>query len=165
MDSRLEVRSCEERGDAFRLLAGKVEPRRPRPSRRRPDDAAVDKKRLELRDRPGGIGRDRVRVDVDAREAARRPGDLDGGVRRTDREQDLAAAADLGDVPGVLEPSRLRALGGCRTPAGGRPEHGLATLAQRARDHRSNLAGMQDTDDGHAPSIPNAFAAILRSPL
>ncbi len=97
--------------------------------------------------------------------AARRPGDLDGGVGRTDREQDLAAAADLGDVPGVLEPSRLRALGSRRAPAGGRPEHGLAALAQRARDNRSHLAGMQDADDGHASSISNAFVAILRSPL
>ncbi len=121
--------------------------------------------RLELRDRAGGIGRDRVRVDVDARESARRPCDLDSGVGRTDREQDLAPAADLADVPGVPEPSYVRALGSRRAPAGGRPEDGLAALAQRARDNRSHLAGMQDADDGHAPSFSNAFVAILRSPL
>ena len=50
-----------------------------------------------------------------------------------------------------------------------RPAEAQSTVSPRSRsaprDRRSHLAGMQDADDGHAPSISNAFAAILRSPL
>ena len=85
-------------------------------------------------------------------------------VGRADREQDLAAAAELCDVAGVLQPARVRARGRRRAPAGGGPEHGLPALAQHRRDRRSHLAGMQETDDRHDPIRSSAFAAILRSP-
>ena len=85
-------------------------------------------------------------------------------MRRTDREQGLAPAAELFDVAGVLEPGCSSPLGGRFAPAGGGPEDGLAAFAQGAADRRSHLAGVQETDDRHAPILSNAFVAILRSP-
>ena len=49
-----------------------------------------------------------------------------------------------------------------------RPAEAQSTVspraAQRAADRGSHLAGMQEADDRHAPSLSSAFAAILRSP-
>ena len=80
----------------------------------------------------GRLGGDRVRVDVDSREAARRLGDVERGVGRTDREQDLAAAAELFDVAGVLQPGLPRPLGGRLASPGRGPEDGLAALRRAA---------------------------------
>ncbi len=161
---RVDVRAREQRGDRIRLASREVEPGGTGLVRRRPDDASVDEAIVEARDGSSRLRSDCVRVDVDPGEAARGARDADRRVRRADGEQHLAAAAELRDVAGVCEPGLLRAFHRPRAPPRGRPEHGLAVHPQDASDRRPHLAGMQNADDGHDPSLASAFCAISRSP-
>ena len=117
---------------SLRFAAGEIEARRARLVGRRPDDARRRRIARAGCDRPRGVGRDRVRVDVDPGEAARRPRDFDGGVRRADREQDLGAAAELcrgRRRPRVRPAPRARPSPGCGRP---RPR-GRSRRARAAR--------------------------------
>jgi hypothetical protein len=98
---------------------------------------------------PGRFRARRALVDIDARCSCPPPGDLDGGVGRTDPERIPAADPAMSRRPHQPPP---RARQSRRSGRRG-PEWGPRRARARACDHRPPFAGMQDANDGHAPSL------------
>ena len=153
-DPRVKRRPAEQDPDLVGARAGQVEPRVAGDLGRQADDPAVDVGRARRRhdggDLLGGGDRDRVRVDVDPGVPGRGDlrGDVEGGVRRADREDHRGPL----DQPVERHPGQLarqRAPGGRPRPAGRVPEHLMPDRDQAAADGGPHLPRVQQPNGRH----------------
>ena len=91
-------------------------------------------------------------VDVEAAKAGggHRAGDVARGVRRADRQDDVAGAPQRAQRSGILQPGARRARRGVGATAVGRPQHAMAVGASRPAHAGAHLAWMQQPDRHHA---------------
>lgn len=92
------------------------------------------------------------------RESAGRhlPTDVQGRVRRADREDHIALPYERGQRAGIFQTGCLRALATRPTPSLGDPDHPGATCAQDLSDHAPHLSRVQqaDPDLSHGCLLP-----------